>query len=80
MECPITNSGFTLDIYIQDFRFFCLGFFGAVAILAVIIMWLLAKHERQINFRESANYKSIMYCIYNVWAVLTGVSVPQKPI
>jgi len=21
-----------------------------------------------------------MYCIYNVWAVLTGVSVPQKPI
>jgi hypothetical protein len=54
--------------------------FGAVAILAVIVMWLLAKYEKQIHVRESENYKTIIYCIYNVWAVLTGVSVPQKPI
>jgi hypothetical protein len=54
--------------------------FGAVAILAVIIMWLLAKYETQIHVRESANYKTLMYCIYNVWAVITAVSVPQKPI
>jgi len=54
--------------------------FSAVAILAVIVMWLLAKYETQLHVRESPNYKTIMYCIYNVWAILTGVSVPQKPI
>jgi hypothetical protein len=43
-------------------------------------MWLLAKYETQLQVRESSNYKTIIYCIYNVWAVLTGVSVPQKPI
>ena len=51
-----------------------------VVILAVIVMRLLAKYETQINVRESENYNTIMYCIYNVWAVITGVSVPQKPI
>jgi hypothetical protein len=54
--------------------------YSAVAILAVIIMWLLAKYETQLQVRESSNYKTIIYCMYNVWAVLTGVSVPQKPI
>jgi hypothetical protein len=54
--------------------------FGFVAILAVITMWLLAKYGRQLHVRESENYMTIMYCIYNVCAVLTGVSVPQKPI
>jgi hypothetical protein len=29
--------------------------FSAVEILAVIIMWLLTKHETQLNVRESAN-------------------------
>jgi hypothetical protein len=43
-------------------------------------MWLLAKYETQLHVRDSENYKTIMYCIQNVWAVLTGVSVPQKPI
>jgi len=54
--------------------------FGAVAILAIIIMWLLAKYETKLRVRESSNYKTIMHCIYNAWAVLTGVSVPQKPV
>jgi len=54
--------------------------FSAFAILAVIIMWLLAKYETQLHVRESSNYITIMYCIYNVLAVITGVSVPQKPI
>jgi hypothetical protein len=54
--------------------------FSTVAVLAVIVMWLLAKYEMQFHIRESSNYKTIIYCIYNVWAVLTGVSVPQKPI
>jgi len=54
--------------------------FCAVAILAVIIMWLLTKYETQIHVRESAKYKTIMNCIYNVCAVLTALSVPQKPI
>jgi hypothetical protein len=54
--------------------------FSAVAILAVIIMWLLAKYETQIHVRESSNYMTIIYCIYNVWAVITAVSVPQKPV
>jgi hypothetical protein len=43
-------------------------------------MWLLAKYETKIHVRESQNYMTIIYCIYNVWAVLHGVSVPQKPI
>jgi len=54
--------------------------FAAVEILAVIIMWLLAKYEKQFHVRESENYKAITYCIYNVCAVILGVSVPQKPI
>jgi hypothetical protein len=53
---------------------------NAVEILAVIVMWLLAKYETQLHVRESSNYKTIIYCIFNVWAVFTGVSVPQKPI
>ena len=53
--------------------------FSAVAILAVIVMWFLAHYETQINVRESSNYKTIIYCIYNVLSVFTGVSVPQKP-
>ena len=54
--------------------------FSAVVILAVIVMWLLANYETQLHVRESENYKTIMYSIYNVLAVITGVSVPQKPI
>ena len=54
--------------------------FGAVAILAIIVMWLLAKYETQIHVRESENYMKIVHCFYNVWAVICGVSVPQKPI
>jgi hypothetical protein len=53
---------------------------SAVDILAVFIMWLLAKYETQIHVRESENYMTLLYCIYNVWAVIFGVSVPQKPI
>ena len=34
----------------------------------------------QIFVCESTNYNTIVYCIYNVFAFLTGVSVPQKPI
>jgi hypothetical protein len=54
--------------------------FSAVAILAVIVMWLMAHYETQINVRESSNYNTIIYCLYNVWSVFTGVSVPQKPV
>jgi hypothetical protein len=78
VPCPIPNSRWT-SMY-KIFGSVVWVCFGAVAILAVIIMWLLAKYETQLNARESANYKSIMYCIYNVLAVITGVSVPQKPI
>jgi hypothetical protein len=65
------------------YNIFCLPVWAsvfAVSILAVITMWLLAKYETKINVRESSNYMTIMYCIYNVWAVATGVSVPQKPV
>jgi ABC-type amino acid transport substrate-binding protein len=54
--------------------------FSAVAILGVIVMWLLAKYETQLHVRQSENYKTIIYCIYNLCAVFTGVSVPLKPI
>jgi hypothetical protein len=53
--------------------------FKTVTILAVTLTWLLSKYEAQLHVRESANYNTIIYCIYNVWAVLTGVAVPQKP-
>jgi hypothetical protein len=65
------------------YKIFCLpvwACFCAVSILAVFVMWLLAKYETKLNVRESSNYMTIIYCIYNVWAVMTGVSVPQKPI
>jgi hypothetical protein len=54
--------------------------FSVVAILAVIIMWLLAHYETQFNAGVSSNYKTIIYCIYNVLAVFIGVAVPQKPV
>jgi len=65
------------------YKIFCSlvwGLINAATILAVIVMWLLAKYEKQIHVRESENYKTIMYCIYNVWAIFIGVSVSQKPI
>lgn len=55
----------------------CFCFF---TMLAVITMWLLAKYARYHHVRESTNYMTIIYCIYNLWAVITGVSVPVKPI
>jgi hypothetical protein len=56
------------------------AFYTALEILVVIIMWLLAKYETQLNVRESENYKKLIYCVHNMWAIHTGVSVPQKPI
>lgn len=55
----------------------CFCFF---TMLAIITMWLLAKYARHYHLRESANYMTIIYCIYNLWAIITGVSVPEKPI
>jgi len=78
VPCPNPASRWT-SIHKIFGSLFC-ACFSAVAILAVIIMWLLAKYETQLHVRESPNYKTIIYCIYNVWAILTGVSVPQKPI
>jgi hypothetical protein len=46
----------------------------------VISMWLLAKYGRNHRTRESPNYMTIICCIYNLWAIMTGVSVPEKPI
>jgi len=43
-------------------------------------MRLLAKYETQIHVHESSNYKTIIHCISNVFAVLSGVSVSQKPV
>jgi hypothetical protein len=78
VPCPNPASRWT-SIY-KTFGSLVWACFSAVSILAVIVMWLLAKYETQILVCESANYKTLMYCIYNVWAVITGVSVPQKPI
>jgi hypothetical protein len=78
VPCPKPNSHWK-SIY-KIFGSLVWTCFSAVSILAIIIMWLLAKYETQLHLRESSNYKTIMYCIYNVWAVITGVSVPQKPI
>ena len=78
VPCPKTVSRWKSIYKIFDSHVWAC--FGAVAILTVIIMWLLAKYETQIHVRESENYMAIIYCIYNVCAVLTGVSVPQKPI
>ena len=77
VPCPNLASRWTSIFKI--FRSPVWACFIAAAILAAFIMWLLAKYETQIHVRESANYKTIIYCLYNVWAVITGVSVPQKP-
>jgi hypothetical protein len=78
VPCPKPISRWTSMFKNCSFPFWAC--FGVVAILAVIVMWLLAKYETQIHVRESANFKTIIYCIYNVWAVYTGISVPQKPV
>jgi len=78
VPCPKPISCWT-SIY-KIFGSIVWACFGAVAILAVIVMWFVAKFDMQINVLESPNYKTIMYCIYNIWAIITGVSVPQKPI
>jgi hypothetical protein len=55
----------------------CLYFFATVA---VVTMWLMAKYVTKHHERESSNYMTIIHCIYNLWALMTGVSVPEKPI
>jgi hypothetical protein len=76
---PCPNVASRWSFLHKVFRFSVWACFIAVALLAVIIMWLLAKYETKLHVRESANYKTIMQCISNVCAVLTAVSVPQKP-
>jgi hypothetical protein len=78
VPCPIPASRWKC-IY-NIFGSVVLKCFSVIGILAVIMMWLLAKYETKIHVRESPNYMTIIYCISNVWAVITGVSVPQKPI
>jgi hypothetical protein len=78
VPCPNPASRW-ISIY-KIFGSLFWGWFSAVGILAAIVMWLLAKYETQLHISESENYKTIIYCIYNVLAVLNGVSVPQKPI
>ncbi|PNF21729.1 hypothetical protein B7P43_G10366, partial [Cryptotermes secundus] len=78
VPCPVQASRwrsvyeiFSLPVWL------CFCFF---AILAVISTWLLAKYARHHHVGESANYMTIICCIYNLWAIITGVSVPEKPI
>ena len=68
------------NIYIRFSVFVFWACFSAVAIIAVIIMRLLAHYETLIHVLESSNYNTIIYCIYNVWAVISGIPVPQNPI
>jgi hypothetical protein len=78
VPCPNPVSRWKSMYKIFSYLFW--SYFSAVAILAAIVMWLLAKYATQIHVRESENYKTILYCMHNVCAVLNGVSVPQKPI
>jgi hypothetical protein len=77
---PCPNSALRWKSIHKIFSSLVWKWFIAAAILALIIIRLLGKYEMRHHVRESTNYKTIMYCIYNVWAVITGVSVPQKTI
>jgi hypothetical protein len=77
VPCPKQVSRLTSICAIFSLQvWLCFYFFATVA---VITMWLLAKYARKHHVRESASYMTVMYCIYNLWALTTGVSVPQKP-
>ena len=78
VPCPIPASRWK-SIY-KIFGPLVWACFTGVAILAVIVMRLLAHYGTQIHVRESSNYNTIIYCIYNLLAVISGVPVPQKPI
>ena len=77
---PCPNPASRWKSMYKIFGLFVWASFSAVVILALILMWLLAKYETQLHVHESENFNTIMYCIYNVWAVITGVSVPHKQI
>jgi hypothetical protein len=57
IPCPNPASGWK-SIY-KIFGTLVWKSFSAVAVLAVIIMWLLVKYETEIHVRESENYKTI---------------------
>jgi hypothetical protein len=50
-----------------------------VFIVVSFVFWRSANGPHKPVVTESQNFKNILYCVYVVWCVFMGVSVPQMP-
>jgi hypothetical protein len=52
---------------------------GLVLLLTTAVFWCVGNGPHMSVLKELHSYKSVSHCLYNAWAVLMGVSVPQQP-
>jgi hypothetical protein len=50
-----------------------------VIFLTALVFWISVKLPLGIIMKESYGYRTVIHCLYNVWCVFMGVSVPEMP-
>lgn len=50
-----------------------------VLILTCLVFWYSSVFPHSTLLRESYGYRTLVRCLYNVWCVFMGVSVPEMP-
>ncbi|KAJ4446706.1 hypothetical protein ANN_13403 [Periplaneta americana] len=64
------------------FKIFSLSVWLSMSLVFIqmsAVFWWLARFSDRSALQESLAYKSVSNCVYNVWAVTLGVSVPAMP-
>jgi hypothetical protein len=50
-----------------------------VIFLTGLAFWISVRLPLGITMKESYGYRTVIHCLYNVWCVFMGVSVPEMP-
>ncbi|PNF26843.1 hypothetical protein B7P43_G16841 [Cryptotermes secundus] len=50
-----------------------------ILVLTALVFWYSARFPNRTVLKESYGYRTLVHCLYNVWCVFMGVSVPEMP-
>jgi hypothetical protein len=50
-----------------------------VILLTALVFWSSVRLDLGVVTKESYGYSTVIHCLYNVWCVFMGVSVPEMP-
>jgi len=77
VPCPnsVLRMGKILSVFSSSVWFTVL----AVVFLTALVFWISVRLPLGIIIKESYGYRTAIHCLYNVWCVFMGVSVPEMP-